>query len=222
MNHILRSESCFKESSFKISSEHFSSASFSQDGDKFFAVSWKQLWIGTVQLDQWKLKPGGIHYLVCVFTKAVGGISAYWHQSVTNNVPFEPYLIPFSTREALFAHNPPEDRLMYLEKGSSTKVNLGGDVTRVCLSEAEDTLIYVRKRRRTKMISVESYYGLSWRSIIQFPVGAVSFGEESGNVDLDIAVEDDKKFSITTSVEQGKIIAWVATAKGEIRKCRLV
>jgi hypothetical protein len=175
-----------------------------------------------VQLDQWKLKPGGIHYLVCVFTKVVRGISAYWHQSVTNNVRFEPYLIPFSTREALFAHNLPEDRLMYLEKGSSTRVHLGGDVIRVCLSQAEDTLIYVRKLRRTKKISFESYYGLSWRSIIRFSAGTVSFDEERGNIDLDIAVEEDKEFSITTGVEHGRIIAWVATAKGEIRKCRLV
>jgi hypothetical protein len=144
LSHVVRSESCFKASSFKISSECFSTASFSEGSDKFFAVSWKQLWIGTVQLDQWKLKPGGIHHLVCVFTKIVRGISAHWHQSVTNNVRLEPYLIPFSTREALFAHNPPEDRLMYLEKGSSTRVNLGGNVIRVCLSEAEDTLIYVR------------------------------------------------------------------------------
>jgi hypothetical protein len=50
----------------------------------------------------------------------------------------------------------------------------------------------------------------------------VSFDEERGNIDLEVAVEEGKEFSITTSVEHGKIIAWVATAKGEIRKCRLV
>jgi hypothetical protein len=46
-------------------------------------------------------------------------------------------------------------------------------------------------------------------------------GAESDTIDLNIPVEKNKKFSLTSSVEEDMVIAWVATTRGEIRKCRL-
>jgi hypothetical protein len=139
-------------------------------------------------------------------------------------VAFKPYLVPFTTREALFAHNPAEENLRYLDAKSSTKVDLGAGVIRIALSKGEDMLIYVRKlqrARRSRFLS-QSFYGLTWRSIRRSQATAVHPGVESDTTDLNIAVEKNKRFSLTSSFEQGVNIVWVATSRGEIRKCRLM
>jgi hypothetical protein len=141
-------------------------------------------------------------------------------QSVRKNVSFEPYLIPFRTHEAVLAHNPVEDKLQYLEDKSCTKVDLGAGLVRVALSEGEDLIVYIRKLKHTKRFSSQSFYGLFWRYIGRLHAGATA---DSDFIDLNIPVEKaKKKFSITTSIEEGLVIAWVATSKGEVRKCRLV
>ncbi len=222
LNHITRVESHLQNSSWGTRSENICSASFSQDGNRLFVVSWNKLWIGSVVENKWVLRVCGDHHLVCTLRRPLLLKMADETQSVTDHMSFKPYLIPFTSREALLAHNPNEDRLRYLEARTSTKVDLGAGVVRVALSEAEDVLIFIRKLQRGKRFSSHSYYGLSWRSIGRIHAGAMSLGVDSNPIDLHISVERGKKFSITASVEQGTTIAWVATASGEIRKCQLV
>lgn len=144
-------------------------------------------------------------------------------QSSRTYVSFRPYLVPFTSREALFAHNPAEDKLQYLEDKSSQKVDLGSGVIRIALSEGEDMLVYIRKLQRHNRLRFlpQPYYGLTYRSIGRTQSGALSLGPEGETTDLNITVEKNKMFSLTSSVELGVNVAWVATAKGEIRKCRL-
>lgn len=221
LNWTTRSENHLQNSAWGTRSESICSASFSQEGDSFFAISWTKLWIGSVIDKKWILRASGDHLLVRTLNLISSTIVAYEIQSVRNHVSFKPYLVPFSRRKALIAHNPTEDRLRFLEAETSTPIELGEGVIRVALAESEDVLIYIRKLQRIKRFSSKTYYGLSWRSIGRFHAGVMTLGAESATIDLNITVEKNKKFSLTSSTEKGTIVAWVATAKGEIRKCSL-
>jgi hypothetical protein len=140
-------------------------------------------------------------------------------------------LIPFSSREAAFGHNPGEDELRYFEAGLSTKVELGTGVGRtgvilIALSEGEDYLIYIRKlqrpRSRFSLTTSQPFYGLLWRPIGRSQPGSINLGAESEVVDLNIPVETKKKFSMMATIEHGVNIVWVATAQGDVKQCRIV
>lgn len=134
---------------------------------------------------------------------------------------FSPYLVPFSTRVACLAHNPSEDKLRYLAPKVTIKVDIGSGIMRVALSDGEEMMMYIRKLSKKGKFGSQAYYGLAWRSIGKSQSGGITLGSESDVIDLDITVDKNKKFALTSSLEQGTIIAWVATTKGEIRKCRL-
>lgn len=229
----------FKTSYWSTGTETIAHAAFSKDGQRFFAVSWNQLWIGSVEQTgtseqkQWSLRAGSRHHLVIshvaeccfviIFLANVG-------QSDKNFVSFEPYIVPFANREALFVHNPVEDKLQYLEGGSSTDVDLGhsqlgNELMRIALSEHEDYLIYIRKleRERPWYSSSQYFYGLAYRSIGRLPTGGLTLGAEIDTLDLKISAKRraNKKFSLITSSELGENIVWVVTTTGEVKRVKL-